>query len=320
MSGFLSNLLGGAPLAVSGGLSALLGVGPRPDRPRYHALAPPVTEAAREEPARARAVLLLNPSSPTSISMAMPSRVAQFTPDQQHAFEATRNLATQAGGLRVLTPELAPAGHCRYASVATTLPETDIAACMSPYTQGVIDPMVRARVRRNVQPRSASALGQQAAAHRLLRRLPPGDRGVRTEPGHQRNIAETTAAERAKAYNQALDEVREDQAAMPALYGAMQGQLARVSSKRKVPSAPWSIRSSRQAASSRRANKPTSTSSANSTKKNATSRCVASRPLRSTLGVAVCHVGHRSAANRKRPGPRHLLRPYRRRFARSVFP
>ena len=49
MSGFLSNLLGGAPATVSGGLSSILGVGPRQTGRATMPVAPPSTEAAREE-------------------------------------------------------------------------------------------------------------------------------------------------------------------------------------------------------------------------------------------------------------------------------
>jgi hypothetical protein len=94
---------------------------------------------------------------------------------------------------------------------------------MSPYTQGVIDPMIRAIEERAAQERLR--LGQQAARTGSF----GGSRQAIAESelsrGTQRNIAETTAAERAKAYNQALEQFRKDQAAIPALYGAMQSQL-----------------------------------------------------------------------------------------------
>ena len=150
-------------------------------------------------------------------------RVAQFTPDQQKAFEAARTLAEQAGGLSALTPELAQQALAATRGVATTLPETNIQAYMSPYTQGVIDPMVRAIEERAAKERLA--LGQQSARTGSF----GGSRQAIAESelsrGTQRNIAETTAAERAKAYNQALEQFRKDQANIPALYSAMQGQL-----------------------------------------------------------------------------------------------
>jgi hypothetical protein len=150
-------------------------------------------------------------------------RVAEFTPDQQRAFESTRGLATQAGGLSALTPGLAQEGIAATRGMATTLPQTNIDAYMSPYTQGVIDPMVRAIEERAAKERLA--LGQQSARTGSF----GGSRQAIAESelsrGTQRNIAETTAAERAKAYNQALQQFRLDQERIPQLYSAMQSQL-----------------------------------------------------------------------------------------------
>ncbi len=150
-------------------------------------------------------------------------RVAEFTPDQQRAFESTRGLATQAGGLSALTPGLAQEGIAATRGMATTLPQTNIDAYMSPYTQGVIDPMVRAIEERAAKERLA--LGQQSARTGSF----GGSRQAIAESelsrGTQRNIAETTAAERAKAYNQALQQFRLDQERIPQLYSTMQSQL-----------------------------------------------------------------------------------------------
>lgn len=150
-------------------------------------------------------------------------RVAEFTPDQLAAFQSARNIAGQAGALGELTPGLAREGIAATTGLATTLPETDIQAYMSPYTQGVIDPMIRA-IEENAA-RERLRLGQQSARTGSF----GGSRQAIAESelgrGTQRNIAETTAAERAKAYNQALEQFRKDQAAIPALYGAAQGQL-----------------------------------------------------------------------------------------------
>jgi hypothetical protein len=78
---------------------------------------------------------------------------------------------------------------------------------MSPYTQGVIDPMVRAIEERAAKERLA--LGQQSARTGSF----GGSRQAIAESelsrGTQRNIAETTATERAKAYNQS-DQVIQD--------------------------------------------------------------------------------------------------------------
>jgi len=98
-----------------------------------------------------------------------------------------------------------------------------ISQYMNPYMQNVLDIQKMqaasdyqiAQQARNAQALGAGAFGgsRQAIAESELSR------------GTQRNIAETTAAERAKAYNQALEQFRKDQANIPALYAQMQGQL-----------------------------------------------------------------------------------------------
>jgi hypothetical protein len=187
-------------------------------------VAPPTTEAAREELISRTRGFAAEPFQPyvDAQGRAIP-RVAEFTPDQQRAFESTRGLATQAGGLSALTPGLTNEAIAATRGVATTLPQTNIEAYMSPYTQGVIDPMVRAIEERAAKERLA--LGQQSARTGSF----GGSRQAIAESelsrGTQRNIAETTAAERAKAYNQALEQFRKDQAMIPALYSGMQSQL-----------------------------------------------------------------------------------------------
>jgi hypothetical protein len=94
---------------------------------------------------------------------------------------------------------------------------------MSPYTQGVIDPMVRAIEENAAKERLR--LGQQSARTGSFGGSRQAIAEGELQRGTQRNIAETTAAERAKAYNQALDQFRKDQANIPALYAGMQSQL-----------------------------------------------------------------------------------------------
>lgn len=150
-------------------------------------------------------------------------RVAGFTPDQTAAFQSARDIAGQAGALGALTPDLTQQGITAATGLAQTLPEANIQAYMSPYTQGVIDPMVRA-IEENAQ-KERLRLGQASARTGSF----GGSRQAIAESelgrGTQRNIAETTAAERAKAYNQALDQFRKDQTMIPQLYANAQNML-----------------------------------------------------------------------------------------------
>jgi hypothetical protein len=209
---------------MSGLLSTLFGIGPQKTTETSAATLPTNTQATVDELLARTRGFAAEPYQPyvDAQGNAIP-RVAQFTPDQQQAFESARTLAEQAGGLSGLTPGLANEAISATRKMATTLPETDIQAYMSPYTQGVIDPMIRAIEERAAKERLA--LGQQSARTGSF----GGSRQAIAESelsrGTQRNIAETTAAERAKAYNQALEQFRKDQANIPALYASMQGQL-----------------------------------------------------------------------------------------------
>jgi hypothetical protein len=209
---------------MSGLLSTLFGIGPQKTTETSSSTLPANTQAAVDELLARTRGFAAEPFQPyvDAQGNAIP-RVAQFTADQQKAFGSARTLADQAGGLSALTPELVQQALAATRGVATTLPETDIEAYMSPYTQGVIDPMVRAIEERAAKERLA--LGQQSARTGSF----GGSRQAIAESelsrGTQRNIAETTASERAKAYNQALEQFRKDQANIPALYSAMQGQL-----------------------------------------------------------------------------------------------
>lgn len=150
-------------------------------------------------------------------------RVAGFTPDQQRAFEATRGLATQAGALSGLTPELTQQAIAATKGVATTLPGTDLSGYMSPYTQAVLDPAIR-----DIEERAAKErlrLGQQSARTGSFGGSRQAIAESELERGTQRNIADVSAQQRAAAYNQALEQFRKDQQNIPALYAGMQAQL-----------------------------------------------------------------------------------------------
>lgn len=219
---------GGAP-RIDETFKADLGV---PDRPFGISVGVPGTPTYREQPMAPPSAAVGVTGFPDSEYVPIP-RVAGFTPDQLAAFEAARNLAGTSGALGALTPGLTTEAISRARGLATTLPETDIQAYMSPYTQAVLDPAIR-----DIEERAARqrlALGQQAARTGSFGGSRQAIAESELERGTQRNIAETSAAERAKAYNQALDQFRKDQANIPELYrgalGALTGGLAQTSSR-----------------------------------------------------------------------------------------
>lgn len=224
MSGFFSSLLGGAPATVQGGLSSILGVGPQQSQRITTPTTPASVAGAREELIGRTRGFAAEPFQPYVDAQGNPiQRVAEFTPDQQQAFEATRGLASQAGGLSGLTPELATSGIAATRSLATTLPETDISGYMSPYTQAVLDPAIR-----DIEERAAKErlrLGQQSARTGSFGGSRQAIAESELERGTQRNIADVSAQQRAQAYNQALDQFRKDQERIPAMYAASQGLL-----------------------------------------------------------------------------------------------
>jgi hypothetical protein len=209
---------------MSGTLSSLFGIGPRTTTQGTSFNAPPSVQAAREELISRTRGFAAEPFQPyvDAQGRTIP-RVAQFTPDQQRAFESTRGLATQAGGLSALTPELAQQGIAATRGLATTLPETDLSGYMSPFTQAVLDPAIR-----DIEERSARErlrLGQQSARTGSFGGSRQAIAEGELERGTQRNIGEESARQRAAAYNQALQQFRIDQERIPSLYAGMQSQL-----------------------------------------------------------------------------------------------
>jgi hypothetical protein len=150
-------------------------------------------------------------------------QTAGFTPDQLAGFDTTRNLAAQSGALGALTPGLIQQGISAARGLATTLPETDIAAYMSPYTEAVIDPTIR-----DIEERAARErlrLGQQSARTGSFGGSRQAIAEGELERGTQRNIAEQSALQRQQAYNQALQQFRLDQQRIPELYSSAIGQV-----------------------------------------------------------------------------------------------
>jgi hypothetical protein len=150
-------------------------------------------------------------------------QTAGFTPDQLAGFGTARNLAAESGALAALTPDLVEEGVSASRGLATTLPETDIAAYMSPYTEAVLDPAIRDIEERAA--RSRLALGQQSARTGSFGGSRQAIAEGELERGTQRNIAEQSALQRQQAYNQALQQFRLDQQRIPELYSGAIGQV-----------------------------------------------------------------------------------------------
>jgi hypothetical protein len=150
-------------------------------------------------------------------------RVAGFTPDQQAGFQTTRNLAAQSGALGALTPELTQAGIAASRGMARALPDVDLSGYMSPYTEAVLDPAIRAIEERAAQERLR--LGQQSARAGAFGGSRQAIAESELERGTQRTIGEETARQRAAAFNQAIQQFREDQTRIPGLFSTALGQL-----------------------------------------------------------------------------------------------
>lgn len=150
-------------------------------------------------------------------------RVAGFTPDQLAGFETTRSIAGASGALAPLTPELTREGIAATRGLAQRLPDVDIQQYMSPYTQGVLDPAIR-----DIEERAARErlrLGQQAGMRGAFGGSRQAIAESELERGTQRTIGEESARLRNQAYNQALQQFREDQTRIPQLYAGALGQL-----------------------------------------------------------------------------------------------
>lgn len=205
-------------------LDDLFGTGPQTTTATQAPSVPPDVEAARRDLLARAQAYAAEPYAPyeTESGQAIP-RIAGFTPDQLAAFETARDLAETSGALGALTPGLTTEAIARARSLATTLPETNIQAYMSPYTQAVLDPAIR-----DIEERAARKrleLGQQSARTGSFGGSRQAIAESELERGTQRNIAEISALERAKAYNQALDQFRKDQTNIPELYKGALGSL-----------------------------------------------------------------------------------------------
>jgi hypothetical protein len=151
-------------------------------------------------------------------------RIAEFTPDEQAAFSAAREIADVSRGLSGLTPELTREGVEATRSLAQRLPDVDISEYMSPYTEAVLDPVIR-----DIEEKAARErlrLGQQSARTGSFGGSRQAIAESELERGTQRNIGEESARQRAAAYTNALSQFRADQERIPQLYSGALSQLS----------------------------------------------------------------------------------------------
>jgi hypothetical protein len=150
-------------------------------------------------------------------------RIAGFTPDELAGFEAARGIAATSGALAPLTSELVRESVDAARGLATRLPDTDLSGYMSPYTQAVLDPALR-----DIQERAAQErlrLGQQSARTGSFGGSRQAIAESELEGRTQRSLGDLSARERANAYNQAIQQFREDQTRIPGLYSTALGQV-----------------------------------------------------------------------------------------------
>lgn len=207
-----------------GWIEDLLGLGKQTTTTSQTPTVPADVEAARKDLLARAQAFAAEPYAEykTATGQAIP-RVAPFSQDTQTAFGNVRDIAQSTGGLANFINPILERGLNASQALAKTLPEANISAYMSPYTQEVLDPAIRA-----IQERAANErlrLGQQSARTGSFGGSRQAIAESELERATQRNIGELTAAERAKAYNQAIEQFRKDQANIPALYAGMQSQL-----------------------------------------------------------------------------------------------
>jgi hypothetical protein len=179
---------------------------------------PPEVAAARKDIINRATEISNEPYTPYN-----QPRVAGFTADQLAGFEAARNVASTSGALSALTPDLTRAGIEAAKNLAVTIPEANINEYMSPYVEGVLDPVLR-----DIEEKAARErlrLGQQSARTGSFGGSRQAIAESELERATQRNIGEESARQRSAAYNNALAQFRLDQQNIPKLYETSMGLL-----------------------------------------------------------------------------------------------
>lgn len=145
-------------------------------------------------------------------------RVAGFTPDQQAAFESSRDIRGDSASLydmlrNRITGDMGPNGAL--AGLMTPFNKADIASYMNPYTEAVLDPAIADIERRSATSRNA-LIANSAKTGSF-----GGSRNAIAQQELERNtlgeIGRTSANERARAFNEAAQQYRNDQQILPGL-------------------------------------------------------------------------------------------------------
>jgi hypothetical protein len=175
------------------------------------------------------------------------NRVAPFNPTQQTGFNNAQGIAANSAniggvlnstvldqltggraksnyemsGLADDIAGLGRQGADRTTALATTLPNTDLTGYMNPYTQAVLDPALedlarRADLQRNQMNANAARTGSFGGSRNMLGQM-------ELERNTMGEMGRLSANERARAYNEAVNQFRTDQRAIPAMYAAAQG-------------------------------------------------------------------------------------------------
>lgn len=133
--------------------------------------------------------------------------------------------AQQAGGLAQAGLGITSQSVPSTLALAQRFPSADINAYMNPYTQAVLDPAMEDIARRSALERNA--LASRAAQTGSF----GGSRNALAEQELVRNtmgeLGRLSANERARAFNEAANQFRLDQANIPRLFEQAQGQIGR---------------------------------------------------------------------------------------------
>lgn len=144
-------------------------------------------------------------------------RIAGFNPDQQFAFNTTRNVAANSGNLHNLLQSrvLGDQASGVLDSLKTPFNQADISGYMNPYVQNVLDPAIadierRAALTRNQMNANAVKTGSFGGSRNMLGQM-------ELERNTMNEIGRLSANERARAFNEGAQQYRADQQILPAL-------------------------------------------------------------------------------------------------------
>jgi hypothetical protein len=149
--------------------------------------------------------------------------VGGIVPGSQALLPGMTSAVQQTGALAGMAPDILQQSVPGTMALAQTLPNVNLQAYMNPYTEAVLAPALEDVARRSALERNALR-AQQARTGAF-----GGSRGAVAEQELERNvmgeIGRLSANERARAFNEAASQFRQDQQNIPQLYSAALGQL-----------------------------------------------------------------------------------------------